>query len=100
MRLMVLFDLPNNTEESNKRYLKFRNFLKKNGYYMLQYSVYVRICPSPKDLEKHKRNIIKNCPDIGNIKILALTEKQYSNMISINHEKQKISETSDSLLVF
>ena len=44
MRMMVIFDLPVLTAKQRKMATRFRNFLLTDGYTMLQYSVYVRIC--------------------------------------------------------
>lgn len=59
---------------------QFRNFLIKDGYFMVQYSVYCRICNGYDDVEKHKIRI-RNCkPDNGSIRLLVITEKQYEKM--------------------
>lgn len=41
MRLFVMFDLPTNTAAERKAAGKFRNFLLKDGFYMMQYSIYI-----------------------------------------------------------
>ena len=40
MRIIVFFDLPTETALDRKNYTKFRKFLIKDGFIMLQYSVY------------------------------------------------------------
>lgn len=40
MRMIVFFDLPVGTARERKAATKFRNFLIKDGYHMVQYSVY------------------------------------------------------------
>ena len=44
MRIVVMFDLPTQTKEQKDSYIKFRRNLIQNGYVMLQYSVYTKIC--------------------------------------------------------
>ena len=39
MRLLVMFDLPVTEKEERKAAARFRNFLLKDGYYMMQFSV-------------------------------------------------------------
>ena len=39
MRMIVFFDLPVGTARERKAATKFRNFLIKDGYHMVQYSV-------------------------------------------------------------
>lgn len=48
MRLMIMFDLPMNTAEEKRNYRKFRKCLINEGFLMIQYSVYVRVCVSRK----------------------------------------------------
>ena len=45
MRVLVFFDLPVITTENRREYRMFRNYLLKNGFLMLQESVYCRIDP-------------------------------------------------------
>lgn len=43
MRLMVFFDLPTETAPQRREYNRFHRFLLKNGYLMLQKSVYTKL---------------------------------------------------------
>ena len=43
MRVLVFFDLPVITSENRRAYSKFRKFLLKNGFMMLQESVYCKL---------------------------------------------------------
>ena len=42
MRVLVMFDLPTETSLQRKNYRKFRKTLIKNGFIMMQESVYVK----------------------------------------------------------
>lgn len=44
MRLMIMFDLPVLTSENRRNYRKFRKALINEGFLMMQYSIYVRVC--------------------------------------------------------
>ena len=44
MRILVFFDLPVVTKREKGTAAKFRQFLLKDGYHMVQWSVYSRIC--------------------------------------------------------
>lgn len=46
MRMLCMFDLPVDTEGQKRAYRIFRKNLIQEGFVMIQYSVYVRICPS------------------------------------------------------
>lgn len=74
MRIVVLFDIPVKTKRERRIATQFRNFLLKDGYYMIQYSVYARICNGLDDLTKHKLRIINHCPENGSVRMLVMTE--------------------------
>lgn len=80
MRLFVMFDLPTNTAAECKAAGKFRNFLLKDGFYMMQYSIYIRICNGLEAVKKHENRVKLAVPKHGSVRILRITEKQYSAM--------------------
>lgn len=43
MRVMVLFDLPVLSDSERREYTRFRKFLIKSGFLMMQESVYVKL---------------------------------------------------------
>lgn len=96
-----MFDLPVVTEKERKIANKFRNFLLDDGYVMLQYSIYSRICKNNDDLNKHINRIKANVPTNGNVRLLQVTENQYSNMIMFCGEKKVEEDISiENMLVF
>lgn len=96
-----MFDLPVVTEKERKIATKFRNFLLDDGFIMMQFSVYSRICKNNDDLNKHINRIKANVPTNGNVRLLQVTENQYSNMIMFCGER-KIEEgiSIENMLVF
>lgn len=80
MRLVVLFDLPVKTKKQRRDATAFRNFLLKDGYYMLQYSVYVRVCNGADAVNKHRDRLRAHLPDDGAVRLLVITEKQYASI--------------------
>lgn len=62
MRLFVMFDLPVRTASERKEAARFRKFLLNDGYYMLQYSIYVRICNGMESADKHEQRLKNNLP--------------------------------------
>ncbi|WP_163193535.1 CRISPR-associated endonuclease Cas2 [Clostridium thermarum] len=89
MRLLVFFDLPVVKKEDRKEYQKFRKFLINDGYYMLQFSVYSRLCNNQETLDKHIKRLVKNLPKKGSVRYLQVTEKQYGAMKIVLGEKNK-----------
>lgn len=80
MRLIVFFDLPVTTKAKRKAANQFRQFLLKDGYQMLQLSVYARIVRGRDSLEKHNRRLCEHLPEEGSIRCLEVTEKQFASM--------------------
>lgn len=80
MRLIVFFDLPVKTKTERRTATQFRNFLIKDGYYMIQFSVYCRVCNGYDAVETHKQRLNAHLPDNGSIRALVVTEKQYEKM--------------------
>lgn len=80
MRIIIFFDLPVKTKAERRAATKFRKFLLKDGYFMVQYSVYCRICNGYGDVEKHKIRLRAHTPDNGSARLLVITEKQYEKI--------------------
>lgn len=80
MRLLCMFDLPMNTAQDQRNYRIFRKNLISEGFVMVQYSVYVRTCPSREYSQRVEMRIKRFLPPSGNVRLLCVTEKQYSDM--------------------
>lgn len=80
MRIMVFFDLPVKTKDQRRDATRFRNFLLKDGYHMVQYSVYARICNGVDAVETHKQRLKKALPSRGAVRMIVVTEKQFNNI--------------------
>lgn len=80
MRMICMFDLPVETEDEKRAYRMFRKNLIKEGFVMMQYSVYVRVCPNRDYANRLEARIKKIVPLEGNVRLLYITEKQYEDM--------------------
>ena len=78
--MLCMFDLPVETEEQRRAYRIFRKNLIQEGFMMIQYSIYVRICPSREYANRLENRIKKGIPQEGNVRLLCVTEKQYADM--------------------
>ncbi len=85
MRLIVILS-PTEKWGTKTEYTKLRKFLYKDGYLRLAPEVFMRIVPNRKASEKHYRRIEEYAPKTGTVRILRLTEKQYSNIYMISGE--------------
>jgi len=86
MRVMVFFDLPVETIENRREYTKFRKLLIKNGFIMLQESVYCRMVLNQNIATSVSSTIRNNKPSKGLVQILTITEKQFSRMEYVTGE--------------
>ena len=77
---MAMFDLPVDTKAARKRYAQFRKFLLEDGFTMMQFSVYVRHCPSEENASVHSNRIERKVPPDGEVRILTFTDKQFERM--------------------
>ena len=102
MRIIVFFDLPVTTVAKRKADDQFRHFLLKDGYQMLQLSVYSRIVKGRDALQKHHNRLCANLPQEGSIRCLEVTEKQFAAMKLLLGElkTQEKKVNSDQLLLF
>lgn len=67
MWILVFFDLPVTKPKQRKEACKFRNFLLNDGYIMLQFSVYARVCKGQDAIKKHVARALSNLPCEGSI---------------------------------
>lgn len=78
--LLVFFDLPVTSKVRMASANRFRNFLKKDGFMMLQLSVYARVCRGQDAVDKHLLRIRNALPPEGCVRSLQVTDRQYARM--------------------
>lgn len=100
MRVLVFFDLPVLTSENRRAYAEFRRFLLKNGFLMLQESVYCKLALNSSAVNAIVDNVHKNKPEEGLIQLLTVTEKQYAKMdIILGQVKSEVLDTDERLVI-
>ncbi len=101
MWLFVFFDLPTDTKKQRKDYMRFRKNLLKDGFSMMQYSVYIRHCASRENAEVHIKRVKSFLPPSGLVNILRITDAQFGLMEAfIGKSKTAIPEVSYQLEFF
>lgn len=80
MRILLFFDLPVETSENRREYSRFHKFLIKNGFIMMQESVYCHLSLNATSMESTLAAVRKNKPKEGVIQALTVTEKQFTRM--------------------
>jgi CRISPR-associated protein Cas2 len=101
MWLFVFFDLPVGTDDERKLATGFRKALLEDGFEMMQFSVYIRACPSRENMEVHIKRIKSSVPPEGKVSMLSVTDKQFSMIINYwGAVPKKPPEPPDQLLLF
>lgn len=99
MRVIVLFDLPVLTTSERREYARFRKYLIKNGFLMMQESVYSKLAQNQTAADIIVDNLKKNKPEKGLVQVMKITEKQYSKIECIVGESNNEVIDSDERII-
>ena len=101
MWLFVFLDLPVTTKPERHTATHFRKFLEKDGFSMMQFSVYIRHCASKESADVHISRIRNNIPEKGQVSILSVTDKQYGEIFNYwGCQSKSLDETPKQLELF
>ncbi|MFW2354107.1 MAG: CRISPR-associated endonuclease Cas2 [Hydrogenophaga sp.] len=101
MWMVVMFDLPVVERAERKAATEFRNALLDMGFEMSQFSVYMRFCTSPTQVETYCKRVETALPEGGKVNILQFTDKQYERIISFSGQlKLPANKTPDQFDLF
>lgn len=96
-----MFDLPVDTRKARRDYTRFRKFLIKEGFTRMQYSVYARYCPSEERAESFRRHVRAHLPPDGQVRIVAITDRQFGKMeVYLGKKREQTESKPDQLLLF
>lgn len=100
MRMLVMFDLPTESGEDRRNYRLFRKALIKNGFFMLQESVYCRLLLTP-SAESVARNAISAAkPPKGLVQLLTVTERQFARMTYlVGIQQSEVVDSDERILI-
>lgn len=100
MRVIILFDLPVTTTENIRQYTKFRKFLLKSGFLMLQESVYCKLALNASAAEAIVASLKKNRPENGLVQVLTMTEKQFQKIeVIVGNSKSNVLDSDERLVI-
>lgn len=95
----MFFDLPTETYKNRHDYAVFRKFLIKNGFIMMQESVYSKLVVNNVTSLAVKEKIKKHLPAQGIVELLEITENQFSKIEYLVGDKQTLIEDSMKRLI-
>lgn len=94
MWVLVFFDLPTETKKERKAAAEFRKNLILDGFVMFQFSIYMRHCASMENAKVHIKRVKSFLPPLGQVGILAITDKQFGAMELFAEKKIKETPTA------
>ncbi|MCX7240128.1 MAG: CRISPR-associated endonuclease Cas2 [Burkholderiales bacterium] len=101
MWMVVMFDLPVVEKAERKAATEFRNALLDMGFEMSQFSVYMRFCTSPAQVDTYCKRVECALPEGGKVNILQFTDKQYERIMCFHGKaKQPAKKTPDQFDLF
>lgn len=101
MWLFAMFDLPVDKPEFRKEYAKFRKVLIRQGFTMLQYSVYGHYVSSEDSDEALRRQVQAALPSHGQVRLLSVTDRQFEKMeIYFGKKRKKVEDPPMQLALF
>ena len=101
MWLIAMYDLPIETMENRRDYTRFRKALLKDGFMMLQLSVYARFIPSEEAAEAHRRTIKSCIPPLGQVRLMAITDIQFAKMeVFFGKKPRSPEDIPEQILLF
>ena len=80
MRLIVFFDLPTETLQDRREYTRFRKYLIRNGFMMIQESVYCKLALNQTVVNTFSDSLRRHKPSDGLVQLLVITEKQFAKI--------------------
>jgi CRISPR-associated protein Cas2 len=98
--VMVFFDLPVGTPEQRRDAANFRKDLVKDGYIMVQFSVYARPCGSADRVETQVRRLKSKIPPQGEVRGLLISDAQWGRMIVVRSQQRATPENMPEQMMF
>jgi CRISPR-associated protein Cas2 len=89
MWVLVMFDLPVDTDGAVKTANDFRKSLLDLGFERCQYSVYLRFVEGREQANTTTRRVQAVLPNGGKVYVLYFTDKQYAGIIRFENRKRR-----------
>jgi len=100
MRVIVFFDLPVQTSAERREYSRFRKQLIRNGFIMMQESVYSKLALNMSAAAAVMEAVRREKPPEGLVQMLVITEKQYARMEYVVGERNSEIIDTDERTIY
>ena len=98
MWTLVMYDLPITTREDAGAANRFNHLLSDLGFVRVQYSVYARYTPIQSGGRSALKYIQAGLPPHGNVRVLCVTDNQWSDSLKYIDKKQQTTDEQPGLL--
>lgn len=96
-----MFDLPVDTKQARREYAQFRKTLLKEGFSMLQFSVYARYCGSEEASTVYRSRIRLQLPPHGQVRVLNVTDRQFGRMeVYFGRKRRPVEDPPAQFMLF
>ena len=92
MWVICMFDLPTKTKKHKRAYTSYRKYLLRDGFTMMQYSVYIRHCTSLENAQVHIGRMSLLVPEEGEVRFLTITDYQYGRIKTFLGKKSVVKD--------
>ena len=96
--ILLFFDLPAKTSQEKKEYRTLVNNLKKGGYRRIQKSIFAKHLRNSGSVKGEIQTIGATAPT-GNVALLPISAKQFSEISCVGGEELPIGLFTDSVMV-
>lgn len=101
MWLFAMFDLPVDEPILRKEYAQFRKTLLKEGFTMLQYSVYVHYVASEEAERVYRTRVHEALPSHGQVRVVSLTDRQFEKMeVFVGKKRERTEDPPHQMMLF
>jgi len=101
MWLFAMFDLPVDEPVLRREYTQFRKSLLKQGFTMLQYSVYVHYVRSEETEAVYRKRVSGALPTHGQVRLVSITDRQFEKMeVFVGKKREKVEDPPHQLMLF
>jgi len=100
MWVVAMFDLPVDTKQARRDYAIFRKNLIRQGFTMMQYSIYIRHSTSRENAAAHAERVRGCLPSDGEVRVLQITDKQFERMAVFFGKRRAAPEPAPTQLQF
>lgn len=97
-----MFDLPTKTKHDIREYRNFVKYLTNDGYFRMQYSIYVKLCINKDAAKTASKRMLANKPIKGDVRFMIITENQYLSIVNVlgtYNLQEKITTTDRTLMI-